>query len=60
MEALINDRKTARLRRIDIDSWGSAVAKSHDIRRLPTLALYDGTRLVSEDPNRILRLLGRP
>lgn len=60
LEALVNQKATVRLRKIDIDEWSSPVARAHDIRRLPTLALYDGKRLVSKDPSRILTLLSRP
>lgn len=45
------------LRKIDIGNWQSAVATQHEIRRLPTLALYDGKRLVSSDTREIFNLL---
>lgn len=57
MEALILGKKNAYLRRIDIRSWGSAVAKQFDIRWLPTLWLYDGTQRVSTDTHEVLKRL---
>ena len=46
------------IRKIDIDKWSSDVARQHDIRRLPTLWLYDGDDLVSKDTREILGMLG--
>ncbi|MHC4513770.1 MAG: thioredoxin domain-containing protein [Planctomycetota bacterium] len=57
MEALIRERGTVRLRKIDVVSWDSAVSQQFGIRRLPTLRLYDGTRLVSDDSRHVLRTL---
>jgi len=53
-------KATVRLRRIDIDSWDSAVARDHDIRRLPALILYDGERVVSRDTSQIMNLMSQP
>ena len=57
MEAFIRKRGTVRLRKIDVASWGSQVSKQFGIRRLPTLRLYNGTKLVSEDARNVLRTL---
>ncbi len=57
MEAIIRKRGTVRLRKIDVVSWDSEVSKQFGIRRLPTLRLYDGTRLVSEDTRDVVRTL---
>jgi hypothetical protein len=37
--------------------WQSAVSRQFNIHRLPTLQLYDGTRLVSGDTRQVLRTL---
>ncbi|MEM7203245.1 MAG: hypothetical protein AAF628_23485 [Planctomycetota bacterium] len=60
MEGLIRDKGNVRLRIIDIDRWESPVATSHGVRRLPTLALYDGADLVSDDAREVINLLSRP
>jgi len=57
LEALIHRRGTVRLRKIDVVSWQSAVSRQFNIHRLPTLQLYDGTRLVSGDTRQVLRTL---
>ena len=59
MEALVRDKGTVRLRRIDIDTWDSAVARQHKIRRLPKLVLYEGEKRVSDDIGEILQLIGQ-
>lgn len=46
-----------RLLRIDIDSWGSAVARQHGIRSIPQLWLYDGKELVTQDTRAALNAL---
>ncbi len=58
LEARILEMKTIRLRKIDVGAWDSPVAVAHGIRRLPTLMLYDGTRLVSSDTREIVEHLG--
>ena len=57
METLIRERGTVRLRKIDVATWGSPVSKQFGIRRLPTLRLYDGTKLVSEDTTNVIQTL---
>ena len=54
MEALINQQQGTRLLRIDIDQWGSPVAKQYDINRLPTVWLYNGSQLVASDTRSVL------
>lgn len=49
-----------RLLRIDIDTWGSDVARQFGIRSLPTLYLFEGKDLVARDTREVLqRLEGR-
>ncbi len=57
MEATIRRLGTINLRRIDVRDWDSAVANQHGIRSLPTLALYDGDELVSDDKREILDMI---
>ena len=49
LEALVEHNPRAKLRRIDIGSWHSPVAKQYDIRRLPTVWLYEDGAVVSRD-----------
>ena len=53
MEALVQDKASCVLRRIDIDTWGSDVARQFGIRSLPTLWLYDGENRVSTDAREV-------
>ena len=48
---------TVRLRRINVASWESDVCRQHAIRRLPTLVLYEGQRVLSKDTREILGIL---
>lgn len=57
LERLANVQGNFRLRKIDVVSWDSPVSRAHGIRRLPTLKLYRGPELVSEDSQEILRIL---
>ncbi|MGH7162846.1 MAG: hypothetical protein ACREID_05125 [Planctomycetota bacterium] len=52
-------KATIRLVRVEIVSFDSVVADRHDIAKLPTLRLYDGTKLLSEDTDAILAALQR-
>ncbi len=54
MEALIESKQGCRLLRIDIDRWGSDVAKQYSIRSIPALWLYDGRKRVSSDTGDVL------
>jgi hypothetical protein len=60
LEALIRKNGTVRLRKIDVVRWGSPVCKQFNIHRLPTLHLYDGSRLVSNDMAHIWQALSSP
>ena len=57
METLIRSMGTVRLRVVDVVSWDSQVAKQHGIRSLPSLWLYDGDDLVSDDAREVLEIL---
>ena len=59
MEAWVEENKTIRLRRIDVVNWNSEVARQLEIRRLPTLMLYDGTDLISDDKQEVLDILNQ-
>lgn len=45
--------------RIDIDKWGSPVAQRYEIRRVPTLWLFEGRELRSEDTQEVIEFLHR-
>ena len=47
-----------RLRKIDIGTWSSPVARQHGSRGLPSLVLYEGDRLVASDTRAVLAKLG--
>ena len=53
MEALVQDKANCVLRRIDIDTWGSDVARQFGIRSLPTVWLYDGKNRVSANTQEV-------
>ena len=57
LEDLVRKHGSARLRKIDIGDWDSAVAKENGIRSLPTLVLYEGRERVSADTRQVLRRL---
>lgn len=57
MEALILSKRNCNLRRIDIRKWGSPVAKQLDVRRLPTVWLYQGENLVETERRKVLKRL---
>jgi hypothetical protein len=59
LEAWVAENKTIRLRRIDVVNWNSEVARQFEIRRLPTLMLYDGTDLISDDKQEVLDILNQ-
>jgi len=59
LEDLVRRKGTLRLRVIDIVNWDSEVAQQHGIQRLPTLALYDGRELVSDDLREVIEILER-
>ena len=55
--SLIHAKQSVALRRIDIVSWDSPVARQHDIQALPQLHLYDGTRLITSNRNEVMAIL---
>ena len=57
MEALILTKPDCNLRRIDIQKWGSDVAKQFGVRRLPTVWLYKGEERVETDRRKVLKRL---
>jgi thioredoxin-like negative regulator of GroEL len=57
LEAIAKERLDVQLRIIDIDSWSSEVAQQHQIRKLPTLWLYDDGTLVTKDTNETIARL---
>ena len=57
MDRLARIKKNFRIVKIDIDKWGSPVAQQYEIRSLPSLWLYDGDTLMSEDKNEVIAFL---
>lgn len=56
LEALLLERPFLRLRRIDIKSWESDVAKRYDIESLPQVWLYNGKERMTTDKGRAIAL----
>ena len=54
VEALVRKKEGARLLVVDIDSWGSDVAKQYTVTSLPALWLYEDGKRVSTDGQQIL------
>lgn len=50
----MKEREDLHLRRIDIGSWQSPVARQHRIARLPYLQLYEGGRLVADGTEAVM------
>lgn len=59
MEALTLGKQNTNLRRIDIRTWGSQVAKQCKIRKLPTLWLYEGKARVATETRDVLKRLSK-
>lgn len=59
MEAHVRKSRNIRLRIVEVGSWDSDVAEQFEIRRLPTLHLYDGDTLLSDDTQTVLELIQR-
>jgi len=57
LAAYVRKLGTVRLRRVNVASWDSDVAEQFGIRRLPTLHLYDGQKLLSEETREVLEIL---
>ena len=59
MKGLAGQKKNFRVITVDIGTWGSPVATQNEIRRLPTLWLYEGKELRAEDRKEIIAFLKR-
>ena len=57
MEDAIRRLGTVNLRRIDIRDWNSPVAKQHKINSVPSLLLYDGDELLSDDTQTVIKMI---
>jgi thioredoxin 1 len=57
VEAAVEHRDGVVLRQIDIRSWTSEAARQHGIQSIPQLWLYDGTKLVTTDTERVIGFL---
>ena len=57
LEALARQHPKIKLRRIDIAEWGSPVARQCGIRSLPTIWLYEDSRLVTKDRDQVMTRL---
>jgi hypothetical protein len=54
LEALVRNDAQLRLRRVDIKSWDSAVARQYNIRSIPHLRLYQNGILIAEGTRTVL------
>jgi hypothetical protein len=59
LEALTLSKQNTNLRRIDIRTWGSEVAKQWNVRRLPMLWLYNGKTRVATKTRDVLKRLSK-
>ena len=59
MERLARETGNFRVLKIDIDTWGSPVAKQYDIHSLPTLWLYEGKERRATGRREVFELLSR-
>lgn len=50
----MRERDDLHLRRIDINSWQSPVARQHRIGRLPYLQLYENGRLIADGTDAVM------
>jgi len=58
LEALVKRRSDVTLRRVDIGSWDSPVARQFGVKRLPDLLLYDSDgRMVERGTEAVLARL---
>ena len=57
MEALANARDDVFLRKVDIVSWGSPVAKQFGLNSIPHLVLYEDGREVQSGVREVLAKL---
>jgi len=54
LEAHVRSRTDLRLRVVDIEAWGSPVAKQYEIHSLPQVWLYEDGEFVSKDLDEVL------
>ena len=59
MERLARQKKNFRIVKVDINKWGSEVAEQYGIKSLPSLWLYEGHTLRSEERRDVLEFLQR-
>lgn len=57
MEALARKDPDLRLLKIDIGKWGSPVAEQYRIKRLPTVWLYENSKIATRDVREAMRKL---
>ena len=57
MEALVVEQEDVRLCKVDIDAWSSDVSRQFRLQRIPRLLLYDGSKLVAEGTEPVMRHL---
>ena len=57
MEALVREKGSIQLRKIDIKTWRSDVAQQYSVRSIPRLMLYDGMSLIADDTAKVLDIL---
>lgn len=58
LEALANQHAGVKLRKIDVVSWDSAVARQYGIQSLPTIWLYENGELLTRDRREVAERLG--
>jgi len=57
LEAVAKEAPSTRLLKIDVDTWDSPVSEQFGIEELPTVYLYDGKQLVTDNTNEALAQL---
>ena len=57
MEAIAKHRQGVYLRKIDIVSWDSPVARQMGIKSLPTIWIYEGGLLTAKDQQTVIQKL---
>jgi hypothetical protein len=57
LEALARKDPDLRLLKIDIGKWGSPVAEQYRIKRLPTVWLYENSKIATRDVREAMRKL---
>ena len=57
MEALVKEKGTVALRKVDIVSWDSPVVKQHGVGAVPLPWLYDGQERVATNVDTVMRMI---